>query len=346
MKKHFIVASAVAVLVPALLVPAAARAQSPKDVAMAEGLFNQGVKLLEQKKYADACDMLEQSRKLATGLGVTLYLADCQENNNRPVAAFLLFREAEKLAAARKDAREKIAHDRADKLEKAIPRLTFRVSADVAAAGQQIIFDGRRLEQKEWGQPMMVEPGPHKIRSMSEDGNAWESEVTAVAGASTAMDIPLLRPSRNTTTPLPTPTPTPIPTPTPTPTPAPTPPAENASRAAPGATQRTVGLVVAGVGVVGLGLGTVFGLSAKSKQSDAEAHCNAADKCDPTGLGLRQDGLHAATLSTVFFVVGTAAVAGGAVLYLIAPKGDAKAGLAVAPALSARDAGFILRGKF
>ena len=98
--------------------------------------------------------------------------------------------------------------------------------------------------------------------------------------------------------------------------------------------------------MVGLGVGTVFGLSAKSKQSDADTHCNAADKCDPTGLALRQDGLSAATMSTVFFVVGAAAVAGGAVVYLTAPKGDTKTGLALSPAVSARDAGLVLRGRF
>ncbi len=321
----------------AAFVPTAARAQGAAEVAMAEGLFNQGVKLLEQKKYAEACDMLERSRKLASGLGVTLYLADCQENNNHPAIALGLFREAEKLAAARKDARQQIARDRADKLEKVVPRLTFRVSAEVAAAGQQIIFDGRKLEQKEWGQPIMVDPGPHKVRSMSEDGNAWESEITAVPGGTTAMDIPLLRPSRSS--PTPTPTAAPVPTPTAPPAPAPEP-------ARSGNTQRTIGLVVAGVGVVGLGVGTIFGLSAKSKQSDADTHCNAADKCDPTGLSLRQDGLHAATLSTVFFVVGAAAIAGGAVVYLTAPKGDAKGGVALAPSFDAHEAGLVARGRF
>ena len=334
------------VIVASLLVPSAARAEGAAEVAMAEGLFNQGVKLLEQKKYAEACDMLERSRKLAVGLGVTLYLADCQENNGHPAASLALFREAEKLAAARKDARQSVAHERAEKLEKVVPRVTLRASPAVLAAGQQVILDGRKLDAKELGTPLVLEPGSHKVRSMSEDGTAWESEITVVAGGTTAMDIPLLKPSRGGPAPTAVPaivTPPPPPAVAPSPAAAPDtpPPARD-----PGGTQRVIGLVVAGVGVVGLGVGTVFGLSAKGKQSDADPHCNAQDKCDPTGLALRQDGLHAATLSTVFFVVGAAAVAGGAVLYLTAPKGERKTGLALAPQVGAHEAGLSFAGRF
>src|SRR5262249_55191136 len=116
----------------------AARAQSTIDVAKADGLFNQGVKALEQKKYADACVMREVSRKLAVGLGVTLYLADCYENLGKTASALALFREGEKLAEQRKDPRQQVAHDRAEKLEKVVPRLVLRVSNEVATAKQQV----------------------------------------------------------------------------------------------------------------------------------------------------------------------------------------------------------------
>ena len=88
-----------------------------------------------------------------------------------------------------------------------------------------------------------------------------------------------------------------------------------------GSTQRTVGLAVLGVGVVGAALGTVFGLNATSKHSDAKANCNADQSaCNSTGAGQMKDARSAATLSTVAFALGGAAIAGGAVLYLTAPK--------------------------
>lgn len=336
----------------ALALPATAHAQTKeKDVAKAEVLFNEGVKLLGQKKYAEACDMLEESRKYANGLGVTLYLADCQEHNARPVAALALFRDAEKLAAARKDARQQVAHERVAQLEKSVPRILLRVAPEVAAARQQIILDGRKLEASEVAQPIVVEPGPHKIRSMSDDGASWESEIVAALGGTSGLDIPLLKPAHlpavvDVSAPVPATAPTAVPPP-PMPTTAPAPDSGGAG-ASTGSTQRTIGLVAAGAGVVGLGVGAVFGLSAKSKQSDSNAngHCNAADACDGTGLALRQDALGAATLSSVFFVVGAVAVAGGAVLYLTAPKGDKRSGLAVAPSLGAGHAGLFAQGSF
>jgi hypothetical protein len=101
-------------------------------------------------------------------------------------------------------------------------------------------------------------------------------------------------------------------------TPGPTAP----SQEDPGHTQRLVALGVGGAGIVGLVVGGLFGLSAKSKLDDSNAsnHCDAANTCDATGLGLRSDAKSAALVSTIGFVVGTAAVAGGAVLWFTAPR--------------------------
>jgi serine/threonine-protein kinase len=203
--------------------------------------------------------------------------------------------------------------------------LLLRVSAEVTAAKQQIIVDNRRTENKEWGTPIPVDPGAHRVRSMAEDGNVWESEVNVPAGGTMSLDIPLLRPRG---------------APAPTPeaghgTPAP----EQAPKQDPGKTQRTVGLVVGAVGVVGIGLGTFFGLRAKSKQDESNAAgdpslCNADDKCGPAGLDLRQSALGSATAATVFFILGGVAIAGGAVLYVTAPKASkTTAGIVVAPTL-------------
>lgn len=73
-----------------------------------------------------------------------------------------------------------------------------------------------------------------------------------------------------------------------------------------------------GVGVIALGIGTVFGLNAISKNSDSNAngHCDTTG-CDPYGKGLRNDARSDATVSTIAFVLGLGAVAaGGVVLYL------------------------------
>jgi hypothetical protein len=102
---------------------------------------------------------------------------------------------------------------------------------------------------------------------------------------------------------------------------------------------RYAGLGVGLGGVVGLAVGTVFGVQAiqKKNESNANGHCDASDACDPTGKGLRADGMRAGNISTGLFVAGGVMVAGGAVLMVIAPPGKApastrpSAGLAIGP---------------
>ena len=71
---------------------------------------------------------------------------------------------------------------------------------------------------------------------------------------------------------------------------------------------------MAGVGVVGIAIGGIFGAKALGKNSDANTgHCTG-NVCDATGVSLRQDAVHAGNISTIAFVAGGVAIAGGAVL--------------------------------
>lgn len=81
-----------------------------------------------------------------------------------------------------------------------------------------------------------------------------------------------------------------------------------------------LGLVIAGVGVVGLGVGTFLGLSAKSTFDDSDAHCNADGQCDQTGVDLRSDAVDGGNLATIVFVGGGVLAAAGVVLWATAPS--------------------------
>jgi hypothetical protein len=213
------------------------------------------------------------------------------------------------------------------------------------------MVDGRKLQASEYGTPIVVDPGPHKIRSVTSDGDAWESEVVGITGGAARVEVPFVQPMRAQ------PTGTPVPTSSSAPAAEPGA-AASASSAGPGAdatptrdpgaTQRWIGVAVGGAGILAFGVGTVFGLSASSKQKDSNADNPCTDnKCDPMGLQLRKDAIGAATASTVFFVVGAAAVGAGVALYLTAPKGPKTAGLVVAPSFGGREGGGIVaRGSF
>ncbi len=79
-------------------------------------------------------------------------------------------------------------------------------------------------------------------------------------------------------------------------------------------TQKTLALASAGLGVIGLGVGTAFGLRSKATHGDADSYCNGADCNDARGVELARDAIVYGNFSTAAFIVGTAGLAGGAVL--------------------------------
>src|SRR5262249_32779709 len=102
------------------------------------------------------------------------------------------------------------------------------------------------------------------------------------------------------------------------------------------------GYATAALGVVGLGVGTVFGLMRNAKVSELEEHCDlSAGSCVvPRGdaaMRARIASLHDraetyATVANVGFIVGGLALAGGLVLVFTAPSDEAAAvTLGVAP---------------
>jgi hypothetical protein len=83
-------------------------------------------------------------------------------------------------------------------------------------------------------------------------------------------------------------------------------------------TQRVVGLVAGGVGVVGLAVGSAFGLSAISKKSAAQQAC--PNLCSTQSqVDAWSDAKAEGNVSTALFVVGGVALAGAVVLWLTAP---------------------------
>jgi hypothetical protein len=92
---------------------------------------------------------------------------------------------------------------------------------------------------------------------------------------------------------------------------------DQVSSSSSGGTQKAVAIVAAGVGVVGIGVGTIFGLSAMSKHDDANAKCPGACS-DQAGVELWNDARTAGNISTIGFVVGGVGLATGAILWLTA----------------------------
>jgi hypothetical protein len=121
--------------------------------------------------------------------------------------------------------------------------------------------------------------------------------------------------------------------------------------------QRLAGIVVGATGVVGLGLGAVFGLVAASDWSSAKQDCNGQPVSCTTNSGspgAEKEGSAStmATISTVGFIAGGVLAAGGVVVFLTAPKGSTSGPPAAArevdlvPSIAPGAAGMWLRGRF
>jgi serine/threonine-protein kinase len=107
-----------------------------------------------------------------------------------------------------------------------------------------------------------------------------------------------------------------------------------------------LGLVSGGLGVIGIGLGTYFGIRAMSQNSDAEEHCPKGDLCnDQEGVDLTDKAQNNATAANVAFIAGGALLATGAVLYLTGGRKDADR-VALVPLLAPGTAAASLSGRF
>jgi hypothetical protein len=280
------------------------------DKAAAEALFNEGRKLMADGDYAAACSKLEASQKLDDGVGTQLNLADCYEKSGRTASAWAQFRET--VAAAHRAGsaeRERVARERAQALE---PRLSYLTI--VAWSGQvlSVTRDDAPVDGAVLGTAIPVDPGKHVVSAAAPGKRLWTTTVLVGEHADhVTVSVPILPDEPNATAEL-----------SPSPSVAPAPVAA-ASVEAPNkalGTQRILGIVAAGVGVVGIAVGTVFGLQAGSRWSDAKQSCDPYPYCGEEGQRLAHDAKRSGTISTLAFVVGGVGLAGGAALWFTAPR--------------------------
>lgn len=296
-------------LVRALLVSASvasfgavAHAQGASNEAAAEALFNEGKRLVSEGKIAEGCDKLSASQKLDPAAGTLIHLGDCYEKLGRPASAWAQFREAVTRAKAqgRQDWAD-IAGARALELEKQMPRITI-----VAPEGVEVLRGDEVIPRGALGTPLPTDPGEHVISGRAPGKKTFKISVVVKPGPTAAtVTIPQLASE-------------------PASAGSATPPARE-PETADGSGQRTLGWVLGGVGVVGIGVGAVEGLVAIGKNNSSSKVCPESGVCaDVQARADNEDARSAARVSTIAFVAGGVLAAAGVVLILTAPKAPAK----------------------
>lgn len=314
------------------------------DPAAAQALFDQARKLMSQQRWAEACPKLDESQRLDPGGGTLLHLAACREHEGKIATAWAHYQDA--LSAAKRDGRKdraKFAQARIDAIRPRLPRIRVRVAAENRALpGFRVSRDDIIVGEAQWGESVPVDPGTRTLAARADGYASWTTTVDVPAAASeTTVDVPVLEKEEAAAAPAPEGPPDP----------AKTPGAEQRERSHPddptrGDTQRTIGVTLGAIGVVGVAVGSVFGLLAISKQSEADRECRPPDgtRCSAAGVEAGKDGTTFGDVSTIAFIAGGALLVGGAALYFSAPDPTKKIGLA--PTFGPSRAGLALGGRF
>jgi serine/threonine-protein kinase len=336
--RHF---AALAPVCCALLHTASAAAQT--DKAAAEALFDQGVRLMKQSNFNDACPKLEESERIDPAVGTLLYLGECYERVGKTASAWATFREAASLANNSNQAdRARIASGRAQDLEPKLSRLSIELAPEVAQIPGVLVKRGnRRVDPSLYGTALPVDPGEYQIEVSAPGYETWTMPIKVEAGgANASVRVPGLVKGPDEPAPPPAAPPSPASSSQPSPVRPPIAPAPSGLT-----TAQTLGLVVGGVGIVGVGLGSYFGVRAISKNSDAEGYCSGDNVCRQPGLDLTDKAKKAATTSNIAFAAGGALVAIGGILFLTGGS-SSEDSVAVVPLLGPNLAAASVSGSF
>ncbi len=299
------------------LASANARAEPKTGDPVAEALFRDGKRLMNEGKFREACPKLAESQRLDPRLGTLLNLAACHAAEGKTATAWGEYTAAASQAAhAGRAELEQMARKELAALEPKLARVVIRAESAVADMPHEmtVTLDGTSLSANVLGVALPVDPGPHRIVANAPGRKPWSTNVDIAPGPSTftvsipalvAEDAPAVAPSLAPVAPV---------------RDAPSRAAETPSRVSP------LVVTLGGLAVVGIGVGTYFGVRAFAKNGDAESQCNGT-ACSEAGLALDRDARTAATVSTIAFSLAAVATV-GAVWVFVANGSATRVGLA------------------
>lgn len=296
--------------------PAAGAQTDDASRATARDLATAGVEAYEHGEFGQASAKLEKAYALLRAPSVGLWSARALVQVGKLLQASERYREVARLDASVGDSsvQSKAVAEANAELEALTPRLP-RVIVRVEGAGSsqvELEVDGTPMNRVLLGEAQPLDPGTHRF--VARKGN--ESATAEIAiGEGERRDV-VLRFG---------------------PHPAASPPAASgASTSAPArpepsrstwTTRKTLAVTSAAFGLAGIGVGTYFGLKAKSKLDRAdELGC---DRTCPSreAYAANEDARQAGTVSTVAVAIGAVTLAGGIVLYVTADSSPTQVGL-------------------
>lgn len=289
----WLVPLAVLVTAPALAAP---NSPDPANAGAAKALFDEGVRLIESKQYPDALDRLQRSQDLVPSVGALVQISECYKALEKPASAWGALNEADILATRLKDPRLPQIKGLEAKLRPEVAHVTLTVPK---IEGLTVTRNGAKIDPATFDTEVPIDHGSYTIEATAPGRKPWTGKLEVAPAASATLTIPELELAPAEAVPEP-------------------PPASDSSA------QRTVGIGLEIGGGAVLAAGLVFGALTLGSWSSAEKQCpdgrcqtiedkdasqSAADRAGTFGL-----------VSTVGVIAGAAALVGGVVLHLTAPK--------------------------
>jgi hypothetical protein len=293
--------------------PGNSPAATPSESAAAQALFDKARQLMTAGKYAMACPKLEESQRLDPSTGTLLNLGACYEHQGRLASAWTKFLEADASARASGSLeRAAAARERAGTLAPRLAKMVINLGG-AHLEGLQVRRDGELVGAAQWGVAIPLDSGEHIVVVSAPARKSWQTKVTLQGDGSTvSVAVPELEPlpSGNSSGA------------TPDSAIEPHPAAEVRSTTNGARGLRIASYAALGVGVVGLGVGTAFGLRSMSQRKQADDICPDPNRCPisqrDTVEGLDQGAKSAKTLATIGFVAGGVAAGAGITLLVLA----------------------------
>jgi hypothetical protein len=274
-------------LASALTLASAPALAAGDEKAVAESLYQAGLKLMAEGKNEEACPKFVESQRIDPASGTQLALAKCYDQAGQTASAWALYKDITfAFKKAGNAAGEKAAGDKVAELEKKLSRLQINAAAE--APGLVIRRDGQEVGKAALGTPIAVDPGPHVIEATAPGYQVWQTTVTlGKESDSQSVNIPALTMAPRTSSSL-----------------------------------RPVSYIVGGVGLAGVVVGGIFGGLAASAKGSLKTEC-PGHVCPP---GQPTDDLAGAKskalVSTLGVAIGGAALATGVVLFLVSGKSE------------------------
>jgi hypothetical protein len=306
-----------------LLCSAAAHAGDPAKDAEGRKAFSAGVALLQDPdgaKYDEAIVLFRKAYDLVGSWKVLGNLGLC---------ALKLERDGEAIDAYEKylasggrdidaDERKQVERDLAILKTQAV-RVHLELPASDVAIVDERDANGKKIVNK-YAAPaktldLRMHPGDHHMVVRAAAGEAtWDQSLTPGSSASHKFELgaaPAVGVAKET----------PAPGPTPTPPPA----VEVGTATGSGGGGKTTGLIVGGLGVAGLAVGSIFGLKAISEKNQRDEVCHGS-VCPQAGLDHDAAARSAGLISTIGFGAGLVGVGVGAYLFFTAKEPERKTG--------------------